>query len=340
MILRFLTTVFGLIAVVLTAVIGIALLTSVDENKFGGATNVSVESAPVELGEAALVGDVEFTLNGAEVRESVGGLFFSQSAQTNEVFLAIRYTYRNVGSSPISSWSEPRIRLVDGYGTEYSSDVGASSRYATEIDVNINVLSDINPGVSQTGGDVFVLGRDYFHSNDWKLKVSQGGRQALFSLTRNDNVFIEEKSSTDPIDEVLGVVSQVFGETVSSSSELLIEVPGADDLSADASRRDDFSSDEVVAKVQVVGIDYGDDLKVWSEPLSLLPPVGSVPNRNAMVGLIRCVGEATAEEWLIGAHSGSKPNGVWCEINYSMADADVRGWVNAINLDVVSARHQ
>lgn len=301
--------------------LGIALFSSMENEEADYAEDMAGQ-APVALGEAASVGDVEFTLIGVEVRDYVGGEFFGRQAQPGEIFLAIRYTYLNAGSSPISTWNAPRVQLVDGNGQIYSADIGASSSYATELEQNSNAFSDINPGVSQSDSDVFVLSRDHFQSNQWFVNVSQGRQEALFSLARGDEGQQAADYATDQADET-------------SSDEFLQDAgfAGPEDFISATTIVSPPTSEEVSAIVQVVGVESWDSLNVRLAPGSTSPSVGSIPPGAEGVELIRCSGEATAQQWLTATLAGSKPRGVWCEVYYSFADADVRGWVNASYLD-------
>lgn len=307
-------------------VAGATFVSSVDGQSASGGDEAPAQMAVYQIGLPARVGDVEFTLLGVEIRDVVGSEFIKQEARPGEEFLAIRYTYKNVGNAPISTWNSPRVRLMDGNGQEYSMDVGASSSYAVEVKNDSNALSDINPGVTQSDSDVFVLGSDHLYSNTWVLKVSQAGQDGYFSLAEDTSVSEEE---TAP-EEAVPYVPEADAEPEAEASMPLDALgPALEEDSGFSVEFERPAASEVVSVVGVVNVESWDKLNVRSTASADSEIVGHIPPEAAGVELLQCTGNADADAWLALAKEGAKPAGVWCEVYFLFADVDVRGWVNA-----------
>ena len=110
-----------------------------------------------------------------ELFQSVGDDIFQTKANQGAIFVAVQYMYKNVSSKPVSSFSLPKIRLVDGNGTEYEADIDASSSYATVLHLDEKILSDLNPGISSRGAEVFEVSKELFNPSTWRIKVKADG---------------------------------------------------------------------------------------------------------------------------------------------------------------------
>ena len=79
---------------------------------------------------------------------------------------------KNVSDEPVGMFDYPTIKLVDEKGTEYTSDIDASSSYAIETDIdNSKVLSDLNPGISITDTEVYEISQESFASGQWFIEI-------------------------------------------------------------------------------------------------------------------------------------------------------------------------
>ena len=69
-------------------------------------------------------------------------------------------------------FSYPTVSLVDEKGTEYSSDIDASSSYAVETNIdNSKVLSDLNPDISVTDTAVYEVSKEKFAQGKWYIQL-------------------------------------------------------------------------------------------------------------------------------------------------------------------------
>ncbi len=120
------------------------------------------------------VGDIfktksfEIKVISVQARKSVGGQFFNEKAPDGASFITVKFQYKNITGKPVSK-SVKVDKLVDPSGTKYDEATGASIHYRTEQRFNKKILSDINPGITVTDGEVFEVANDLWKNKGWKL---------------------------------------------------------------------------------------------------------------------------------------------------------------------------
>jgi uncharacterized protein YecT (DUF1311 family) len=143
----------------------------------------------------------EFHVEVTEIRTAtvVGSSVFRREAAAGELFVLVSLMYRNESDAPVPASRQPQIRLLDPAGNRYSADLGASSAYATEAEWDANLFSDLNPGLSRSTGDAFVVAASRFDPSAWRLEVSVGRQTALFALDddqeRSDEEALHQSSA-------------------------------------------------------------------------------------------------------------------------------------------------
>lgn len=125
-----------------------------------------------KVGDVVTTDKFEILVTAVEEKAKVGGEYFSSSPSQGGTYVAVRFSYKNVSGSPISSWSNPTIKLVDSKGNKYDSDINASSNYATEVEPDRKILSDLNPGITVKDAKVFEISKDLYATGNWELQVS------------------------------------------------------------------------------------------------------------------------------------------------------------------------
>jgi len=138
----------------------------------GGGKGSSSGDEPAKtykVGESFTVDKLEITVTKVEKRSSIVDALDASEGAT---FVAVAYKYKNISDSAISGFSSGvDIKLVSPDGNEYAPDLAASTGYAMEIGGNEKVVSDLNPGITVKGGDVFEVAKDKLKANGWKLNV-------------------------------------------------------------------------------------------------------------------------------------------------------------------------
>lgn len=140
----------------------------------GGDTKkqTSKEETIYKVGDAIKADQLEVTVTKFEEKEKVGNQYVNKKASDGGTFVAIQYTMKNVSDEPVGMFDYPTLNLVDGKGTEYESDIDASSNYAIETGVdNSKILSDLNPDISITDTQVYEVSKEKFGKGNWYIQV-------------------------------------------------------------------------------------------------------------------------------------------------------------------------
>ena len=134
-------------------------------------TGNQVQETVYNIGDAISNEKYEITIKNVSTATKVGTQYVNSQSAEGGIYVCVDFTYKNVSTEPISSWDFPTVELVDSNGVEYSSDVSASSYYATEKDPNRKVLSDLNPGIMVTDNKVFEIAEESYNQGEWYLVV-------------------------------------------------------------------------------------------------------------------------------------------------------------------------
>lgn len=157
-------------------IIGAIVIIGVLGSVFGGNDNADVSAGNNTISEAN-VGDVittdkyEIVITDIQERNSVGNEYFKSSASEGGKYVVVSWRYKNISNEPISSFSTPTVVLVDGNGVTYKSDIDASGNYATEVNLDRKVFSDLNPGITVNDANVFEVSKEQYDVGGWKVKV-------------------------------------------------------------------------------------------------------------------------------------------------------------------------
>lgn len=125
------------------------------------------------VGDTITNGDYEITIQNVNEAKKVGTQYLNSSPAEGGIYVCVDFNYKNISSQPINSWKFPTIALVDSSNVEYSSDISASSYYATEKDPDRKVLSDLNPGITVTDNKVFEISSESYNQGEWYLVVDK-----------------------------------------------------------------------------------------------------------------------------------------------------------------------
>ena len=134
-------------------------------------TGNQVQETVYNIGDAISNEEYEITIKNVSTATKVGSQYLNSQPAEGGIYVCVDFRYKNVSTEPISSWDFPTVELVDSNGVEYSSDVSASSYYATEKDPNRKVLSDLNPGITLTDNKVFEIAEESYNQGEWYLVV-------------------------------------------------------------------------------------------------------------------------------------------------------------------------
>ena len=124
-----------------------------------------------KIGEKISTEKFDIVVSSVNTRNSVGGEFFREKAGQGAVFVVVNFNYKNISKEPIGTFSMPSIKIVDPNNVSYDSATGASGAYATEINLDKKIASDLNPGITQRDADVFEVSKENWDKAGWKLII-------------------------------------------------------------------------------------------------------------------------------------------------------------------------
>ena len=82
----------------------------------------------------------------------------------------------------MNAFKFPSVKLVDSNSTTYGSDIGASADFATELNLDRKILSDLNPGITVKDASVFEINKGQFEKGGWKLLIGVDGKDIKVGL--------------------------------------------------------------------------------------------------------------------------------------------------------------
>ena len=134
------------------------------------------------IGEAIPTDKLEITVSSVGEHDMVGGQYINEKASEGATLVVVDWKYKNVSEKPINAFSQPSIKLIDENGTEYNSDLGKSSTYAIEKDIDSKILSDLNPGITVNDAKVFEISKESFEKGEWKIQFKVSGKSYFISI--------------------------------------------------------------------------------------------------------------------------------------------------------------
>ncbi|MDD5693229.1 MAG: DUF4352 domain-containing protein [Patescibacteria group bacterium] len=166
----------GVLAFILLAVIMGAAGGGNSNNSTTKVGTDSQKETTYKVGDTISNGTFEITVTKAEVRSTIGDSFFAKSPSQGGTYVGVQYKFKNASDKPVASFSQPSFKLVDSKGTKYESDISASSSYATELKLDQKILSDLNPGITVNGADVYEINKEQYASGSWYVLVTANGK--------------------------------------------------------------------------------------------------------------------------------------------------------------------
>ena len=193
------------------------------------AINPADQKVLAKVGSIIATGDLEVTVSSLTVRELLGEDSFAEArASKGGVYLVADWTYKNATRSPMSSFSNPAIRLISPDNIEYKADLGATAARASEIDVNEKTISNLNPGITVQSTAVFEVSRELLSELGWKIQIKYNGSVALYEVDSAGLLGIKPKSldiadsaAPDPDRSTVQV-----GDPAQNDRESLVELKG------------------------------------------------------------------------------------------------------------------
>lgn len=163
--------IYSIIIIVMIGAIAGAGEGTTDNNVTVTSTNNQKVERVYNIGDSISNGEYEITIKNVGTAKKVGNEYLNSQPAAGGIYVCVDFIYKNVSKEPLSSWDFPSVELVDSNGVEYSSDISASSYYATEKDPNRKVLSDLNPGITVSDNNVFEIAEESYNQGEWFLII-------------------------------------------------------------------------------------------------------------------------------------------------------------------------
>ena len=125
-----------------------------------------------KIGDTISTSELAIRVVSVQRKMQVGSEAFESKPAEGGVYVAIQWEYKNISKAPISSFSTPTLKLKDGNGTKYDSDDGATSSYATELNLTEKITSDLNPGIKVKGAEIFEVAAENLNKTGWKIFIN------------------------------------------------------------------------------------------------------------------------------------------------------------------------
>lgn len=166
----------GIIILIIIGTIGFKMSnpnnSSVISNSNSKSTSQKKEQSATKVGDVIKTKKFEFVVTSIKERSKVGNKFFEKSPSKGGTYITVQFQYTNITDKPIGTFSFPAFKLIDKSGTMYNSDIDATGHFATELNLDEKVLSDLNPGITVKGAEVFEISKDSFKKGGWEFRIN------------------------------------------------------------------------------------------------------------------------------------------------------------------------
>lgn len=134
------------------------------------------------IGNPIRCGDLEVDVITIDYSKTLSGQLGSSNASDGAIFVSVDWSYKNVSSQPINALSKPSMYLVSNENSRYSIDVGASMIYASGLNNNEKIISELNPGIKSNTSAVFEVAQELYDPFTWKILVEYRNEQSWFKI--------------------------------------------------------------------------------------------------------------------------------------------------------------
>lgn len=135
--------------------------------------NNTVSVVNAKVGDVIKTDKFEIIVTAIDEKSKVGTQYFNKTASEGATYIAVKLKYKNITTQPIGMFDQkPTLKLVGPNNVEYNNDLDASSNYATEVDPDSKIFSDLNPGITVNDATVFEISKTDYSKVGWKLKIT------------------------------------------------------------------------------------------------------------------------------------------------------------------------
>jgi hypothetical protein len=153
-----------------------------------GSNADTAKAANSVVGKPASCGSFQIDITTVDYTKSINGSLGASNASDGAMYVAVQWTYKNMTDEPLSALNKPSIFLASNKGVKMKADVGTSANYASAIDINEKIISQLNPGIKSTTCAVFEVATELFDPFSWKVLVEAGEQKCVFDIMQTEQL--------------------------------------------------------------------------------------------------------------------------------------------------------
>ncbi len=128
------------------------------------------------VGQPLDIGDFRVIIRNVSERDAVGRSIVREQASAGGVLVVVEYTVENISDRPKAAYQLPAPSLIGPNNVVYDKDLGKTAAYASEGELDVKAMSDLNPGIRVTNAVVFEVSEASFDRATWMLGLGAGNR--------------------------------------------------------------------------------------------------------------------------------------------------------------------
>ena len=140
--------------------------------KEGNKTSENKQETTYNTGDVIATPKFEIKITEVKTATKVGGQFFNETPSEGGIFVIVNWECKNISDKPVATYSCPTIKLTDKNNTKYDYDISATSAYATEVNLDGKILSDLNPGINVKDAEVFEISEETYNEGELYVAVN------------------------------------------------------------------------------------------------------------------------------------------------------------------------
>lgn len=140
------------------------------------------------IGKPSKCGLVEVDVKTIDYSQLISCPLGNSNASDGATYVIVNWTYKNISSQPMNALKKPVMYLVSNENARIKIDIGASATYASTLDNNEKIISDLNPGIKSDTSSVFEVAKELFDPFTWKILVEYQNSQTYFKIREKEKM--------------------------------------------------------------------------------------------------------------------------------------------------------
>jgi len=145
----------------------------------GGSSSKVANQSPASTQEAVVdrigspidLGDITATVTSVRNAARFGNEYLPVEASDGGTLVAVTYSVKNTSAKPVKSYMMPKLKLIDPSGVEYNADIGKTGQYMAGKQMEMKIISDLNPGITTKDAQVFEVSSEQYDPATWAVSI-------------------------------------------------------------------------------------------------------------------------------------------------------------------------